>query len=148
LLFVPPFLEPLGILLHNQIFFKFYYFGLGVIMYQYEKYISTFNLLVALIIGFTGWFVFNIQLFFLPLFVVSFVFLIAFRIPKIDMSRFGDLSYGLYIFHFPLIQLFVYNDWLIGLFYIDFIIVITVLLILSRFSWLYIENKAIIYGKS
>jgi peptidoglycan/LPS O-acetylase OafA/YrhL len=148
LLFVPPFAEPFRILLHNQIFFKFYYFGLGVIMYHYEKYISTFNLLIALVVGFIGWFLFNIELFFLPIFVVSFVFLIAFKVPKIDMSKFGDLSYGLYIFHFPLIQLFVYNNWLTGMFYIDFILVISILLILSRFSWLYIENKAMIYGKS
>lgn len=148
LLVIPSQFEHIATLLHNQIPFKFYYFGLGVIIYNYEKYISTTNLLFALFVGLTGWFIFNIELFFLPLFVVSFVFLIAFRVPAFNFSKFGDLSYGLYIFHFPLIQIFVYNNWLTGHFYIDFVVITSMLLVLSRFSWLYIESKSIAFGKS
>ena len=147
LLFIPYLNESYALLLSNQIPFKFYYFGLGVIINNYYKSISTLNLLLAFCLGLVGWFGFNIEFFFLPLFVVSFVFLIAFRAPVINMSKIGDLSYGLYIFHFPLIQLFVYNDWLSGRFYIDFIIIFSILLILSRFSWLYIERKSISYGR-
>lgn len=147
LLFIPSHLEPLAVLLHNQMPFKFYYFGLGVIIYKHEKSISTVNLLLALLVVLVGWFIFNVDFLFLPLFVVSFVFLIAFRVPSINFSKFGDLSYGLYIFHFPLIQLFVYNDWLTGGFYTDFLIITSILLILSRLSWVFIESTSIRFGK-
>ncbi len=147
LYFVPSHLESFAIFWENQIPFKFYYFGLGVIIYNYEKSISTVNLLLVFVVGLIGWFVFNVDFLFLPLFVVSFVFLIAFRAPVINFSKFGDMSYGLYIFHFPLIQLFVYNDWLTGSFYTDFIIVISILLILSQLSWIFIESKSIGFGK-
>jgi len=147
LIFMPSSYESYAILLSNQIPFKFYYFGLGVIVYNYHNSISTLHLLVTLGIGFIGWFGFNIEFLFLPLFIVSFVYLIAFRIPVIKFSKYGDLSYGLYIFHFPLIQLFVDKGWLTGQFYFDFSIIIFILLLLSRFSWLYIESKSIDFGK-
>jgi peptidoglycan/LPS O-acetylase OafA/YrhL len=133
--------------LSDQIPFKFYYFGLGVIIYNYHRSISTLNLLTGASVCFCGFYVFNMDFLFLPLFIVSFVFLVAFKLPVIDFSKFGDLSYGLYIFHFPLIQLFVDNDWLTGSVYIDFFIAISILLMLSRFSWLFIERIAISYGK-
>ena len=148
LFFLPPSLSAYTDLLYNQIPSKFYYFGLGVIVYKYNELISTSKFLLALSFGFFGLFILNFEFFFLPVFVVSFVFLIAFRTPLIDFSKLGDVSYGLYIYHFPLIQLFVYNSWLTDNFYLDFIILISLLLILSRFSWLYIERVSIRLGNN
>lgn len=147
LLFVPSSLESLANLLHNQIPFQFYYFGLGVIIHNHEKSISTINMLLIFMVGLIGSVVLDVDFLFSPALIASFVFLVAFRTPVINLSKFGDLSYGLYIFHFPLIQLFVYNGWLTGSFYTDFIIVISILLILSRLSWIYIESKSIRFGK-
>jgi peptidoglycan/LPS O-acetylase OafA/YrhL len=133
-------------LLHNQIPFKFYYFGLGVIMFKYMRFITTRHFVLAFSVGFFGWFIFNIDFLFLPLFVVSFVFLVAFKIPIFNFSTFGNISYGLYIYHFPLIQLFVYNDWLTGDFYTDFGMISFLLFSLSHFSWVFIERKSIRFG--
>lgn len=99
------------------------------------------------VLGFFGFYVFNMDFLFLPLFIVSFVLLVGFKLPVIDFSKFEDLSYGLYIFHFSLIQLFVNKDRLTGSIYIDFFIVISNLLMLSRFSCIFIERIAISYGK-
>jgi peptidoglycan/LPS O-acetylase OafA/YrhL len=59
-----------------------------------------------------------------------------------NFGRYGDFSYGIYIYHFPLIQLVVslnwfnkYNPWLVAIG-----IIITVLF-LSILSWNFLENK-------
>jgi peptidoglycan/LPS O-acetylase OafA/YrhL len=144
--FLSSLFEPYSQTLLNQIPFKFYYFGLGVIVYHYKDYISTYVLLIVFSVGFIGVYAFNVDLFFTPIFVVSFVFLMAYRAPLINISKVGDLSYGMYIYHFPLAQVFLYSDWLSEYFYLNFFIFIFILLVLSRMSWFFIEKKSISYG--
>ena len=57
-----------------------------------------------------------------------------------NFGKYGDFTYGIYIYHFPLIQVFVY----LGLFDIYppllmFIITIILVLFLAILSWNYIE---------
>jgi len=61
----------------------------------------------------------------------------------IDLRKMGDLSYGVYIFHFPLIQIFISFNFLQNqpLLFIGFIYLITYLL--SALSWFLIEKNAI-----
>ncbi|TDQ09969.1 acyltransferase family protein [Pedobacter metabolipauper] len=63
-----------------------------------------------------------------------------------NFGRFGDFSYGIYIFHFPLIQLFIHfgffdfdqNKWL------SFFTLLGLVLGLGFFSWNFIEKKFIL----
>ena len=148
LYFVPIQYQSLADALKNQIFFKFYYFGLGVIIYQFEKKIPTKYFILGMTIGAIGYHFLDVTFVFLPMFVASFVFLVAFRAPVINLSKIGDLSYGAYIFHFPIIQLFVYNKWFSGNKYLDFIAVIILVVLLSKLSWEYVEHKSILMGRN
>jgi len=133
--------------LYNQIPFKFYYFGLGVIFYKYHERVSSIMLLLLLLIGFLGWYVFSVKFVFLPIFVLSLVFLLAFRLKAFNFSKYGDLSYGMYIFHFPVIQFLVYEKLFLGVWYIDFTLLVVIVLGLSKLSWDLIESKSISFGK-
>lgn len=145
LMFIPEITQQFGSSISQQIPFKFYYFGLGVILMRFENSISTNNLLVAIISGFLGWYVFNLEFIFLPVFVVSFVFLVAFRVKPVKFSRHGDFSYGLYIYHFPLIQIFVYMNWLSGNYLVDLFMMLLILVTLCKFSWEFIEKPSLNY---
>ena len=63
-------------------------------------------------------------------------------LPFYKIDKYGDYSYGIYIFHFPLIQIFIELELLnkFGLFYfsISFIII---LIAIAYLSWHYVENK-------
>ena len=58
-------------------------------------------------------------------------------------GKYGDYSYGIYIFHFPIIQLFVFlglfnfnhNKWL------SFSLLISLIILTAIFSWNYIEKR-------
>ncbi|PXY40261.1 hypothetical protein DMB65_13060 [Flavobacterium cheongpyeongense] len=71
------------------------------------------------------------------------VIIIAYNFPFFNnFGKYGDFTYGLYIYHFPIIQLFrqynlfnKYNAVLMG------ITVILITLILAVFSWLFIEKR-------
>lgn len=148
LYFLPVSYTDITQLLHNQIPFKFYYFGMGVIFYNYYKKVTTVMLFCLLMVGFIGWYLLKIDFIFLPLFVLSFVYIIAFKLPAFNFSKFGDLSYGMYIFHFPLIQMFVYKGWFVNEIYVDFLMIMFILLLLSKLSWDFIENKFIHLSKT
>jgi len=58
-----------------------------------------------------------------PFLVAAFVYWAAISLPKIpvDVNRYGDISYGMYLYHWPLIQvliavgLFAYSPWMAAL---------------------------------
>ncbi len=56
------------------------------------------------------------------------------------LTRFGDFSYGAYVYHFPIVQTFV----ALGLFraapYTSLLLVVAVVAVLSVFSWNYVEK--------
>ena len=60
---------------------------------------------------------------------------------SIGLDRFGDLSYGIYLFHYPTIQLLEY----FGLYklnpYLGFLIGVLITLMLAAFSWHFVEKK-------
>lgn len=138
----------LVLLIHNQIPFKFYYFGSGVILYRFHEKIPNNIMCFTLLVGFIGWFIFDIKFIFLPLFVLSLVFFVAFRLPVVNFSKYGDLSYGMYIFHFPIIQFFSSENLFFGVFFLDFFLILILVLVMSKLSWELIEKKSIKFARS
>lgn len=85
-----------------------------------------------------------------PALVAVVVFYLALHAPYIGFSseKFGDLSYGLYIYHFPIIQLVVQ----FGLFerspYLATLVSIVLTVCFSIISWKYIEKPSLDFGHS
>ncbi|MBV7260600.1 acyltransferase [Photobacterium sp. WH24] len=77
------------------------------------------------------------------LLVGSFVYIVAFVIkPIVIRKEIGDISYGIYLWHFPVIQVVI----MYGLFdnlYVGFAIASISVFSLSLFSWHFIESKLI-----
>jgi peptidoglycan/LPS O-acetylase OafA/YrhL len=69
--------------------------------------------------------------------------------PIYSIDKFGDYSYGIYIFHYPLIQVFVYfgSFTVFGLFW-GVLLWVFVLGLLAIFSWIFVEKPALQYSKS
>ncbi len=77
-----------------------------------------------------------------PLFYSSFViFLSTSAVKQLDVGKFGDVSYGIYLFHFPIIQVLIYvglfkiNPWLGGL------VSISLTIGIAWLSWQFVEKK-------
>ena len=72
------------------------------------------------------------------------VFLIAYRLPlqKKWITQYGDFSYGIYIFAFPVQQSLVYYLHIINPWYL-FILALPITSILAIFSWYCIEQPAL-----
>lgn len=120
------------------------YFISGIACYYYYDYfIQHKNKLLIL-----GLFLFTMERIidweiFTPFALSLIVFTIAFSIKKLNnFGKFGDISYGIYIFHFPIMQLAVYfgffepqyNPYLISFF------IIIIVLLTGFLSWHFIEK--------
>ncbi|MFW9597601.1 MAG: acyltransferase, partial [Paludibacter sp.] len=81
--------------------------------------------------------------------LAAIVFYLAFSFKKLNnFAKYGDVSYGMYIYHFPIINTFV----AFGLFQktnpiIATLGIIIIVMILSFFSWHFIEKKFLIKTK-
>jgi len=127
----------------NQLPFMFFYFGFGAIIFPIYREISIKNN-TLFFIGISCLYFYS-DLFY-PLFIVSFVYYFAYGLPfKIELSKVGDLSYGAYIFHFPLIQLFIALNIFTGNKYLDIFIIFGAVYMFSFFSWRVLEKPFIQY---
>ena len=61
-------------------------------------------------------------------------------IPK-GIGRYGDLSYGVYLFHFPTIQLIEHLDIYKLNAYIGFFLSLFITLVLAALSWHFVEKR-------
>ncbi|PTP86656.1 hypothetical protein CWO04_10025 [Vibrio splendidus] len=130
-------------LLKNQIVFKFYYFSIGVFIFSnvnvlndFKKYIAPFVVLIILIFNF-GFSHYMIQ----PFYLASLLVLLCFYIKCLpSLKPVGDLSYSMYLYHYPIIIIF-RELGLISASYstLSFLSVIVFLMIISTLSWKYIE---------
>ncbi|BDM65161.1 hypothetical protein NFHSH190041_26130 [Shewanella sp. NFH-SH190041] len=78
-----------------------------------------------------------------PFVVMSIVYTTAFILPKIKVNKnLGDISYGIYIWHFPIIQFYIYKGWF-GTYYYGFIMTLLTVFVFSFLSWHLIESKLI-----
>jgi peptidoglycan/LPS O-acetylase OafA/YrhL len=87
---------------------------------------------------------YNFEYYFLsPLVAGVIVYCFVFLLPKISINKkVGDVSYGIYIWHFPVIQFYIsvgfFQNFTVGL-----ILTIITVSILSYLSWHYIESKLV-----
>jgi len=82
-----------------------------------------------------------------PFVVAAFVYIIAFKTKPISIhDRIGDLSYGVYIFHYPVIQ-FMYHFGMYKNFYIGFVSTIVTVLVLAYASWHLMEKRLTSHNK-
>lgn len=125
----------------NQLPFMFFYFGFGALLFSFYTELSVKN---NNFIFFSIAILYFISDLFYPLFIISFVYYIAYGLPfKINLSKLGDLSYGTYIFHFPIIQIFISLNLFVGNKYLDISIIFLLVYIFSFFTWHFLEKPFI-----
>jgi len=117
-------------------------FSAGALLYYHHqtflKYKHLFFLLAVagyLLSKYTG---------FYPLYTISLSMLVIYLATAIvylgHIARYGDLSYGIYIWHFPLIQTFIALHLFDGNPYLTFIMLTVTVLFISWLSWHLIEK--------
>ncbi|MBB6447261.1 acyltransferase family protein [Bacillus benzoevorans] len=128
----------------------FRYFGAGMALYLFRKQIKLngWMALVSLVILFitvkAGYFVYAFTIFGTYL-----IFYVAFdtRVKLQNFGRYGDFSYGIYIYAFPIQQIMSYlfhnqlNVW--G----NFLLTFPLALLLAIISWYLVEKRALKYKK-
>ncbi|EHZ2591254.1 acyltransferase [Vibrio parahaemolyticus] len=120
---------------------SFFFIGYLILSSKIKNVWLILMLIVSLIGYFFDLFVFS------ALFISVLVYIFAYKIklPKLP-KKLGDLSYGIYIWHFPIIQILISHS-LFECFYVGFLITVLIVFLLSFFSWQFIEKQAISYGK-
>lgn len=83
-----------------------------------------------------------IRIVFEPIFFSSIILYFALKFPyKFRLTKFGDLSYGIYLFHFPITQLMFHNNIFINNPWYGLFITMTLIILISFLSWHFIEKK-------
>ena len=125
----------------HQLPLMFFYFGFGALLFSFYNALSVKNNNLIFIGVAVLYFLSDL---FYSFFVVTFVYYFAYGLPlKINLSKLGDLSYGIYIFHFPLIQLFIALNIFTGNKYLDVFIIFIVVYTFSYLSWRFLEKPFI-----
>jgi peptidoglycan/LPS O-acetylase OafA/YrhL len=123
------------------------YFATGMAMHYYlPKFINYKNYLILIALP-----VFILEYYFSleilkPLALTIIIFYIAYGFSFLNnFGKYGDFSYGIYIYHFPLIQLCItlgffarYNPFLVA------VCIIIIVLIMAVLSWYLIEKRFIL----
>jgi peptidoglycan/LPS O-acetylase OafA/YrhL len=80
--------------------------------------------------------------FFYPLAFAVILITFAYYFKKLGaISKYGDLSYGIYLYHYPVIQLFVHLGWMKESPLLLFFTCLCLLVILSWLSWHLLEKR-------
>lgn len=122
-------------------------FALGALCYLHRERIPTNFLLVAALAGLC-WMLrpTPIYPFAFALALAAFVFWFAYRLPGFGYNRFGDYSYGLYLWGFP-VQQSVVHLWPTMTAYQNIAISLPIALMLGVLSWYAIEKPALALKK-
>jgi peptidoglycan/LPS O-acetylase OafA/YrhL len=133
-------------LLSKQLPGQMAYFSVGILSYLYFSHLMNYKLKIVLgsvfILILSYYFPLSFS-FFYPAALGLIVIISAYSLPIFNnFGKYGDFTYGLYIFHFPVIQLFrqydlfeKYNPFFIG------VLVVLLSFSLAIFSWFVIEKR-------
>jgi peptidoglycan/LPS O-acetylase OafA/YrhL len=102
--------------------------------------LPTLFLVPCVLVFFPGW---QVEVF-KPVLLGFILFYLAFSFPiKIDLRRLGDMSYGVYIYHSPLLQLAIGLGFFAEEPWVSFSLFLLVLGVLAQLSWRLIEFPSI-----
>ena len=128
------------------------YFATGIFLFLNFDFVlenkkSLFTLAVLLLI-FSNFSDFQIDVFYPAAFGLTLI-IIAYNLPFLNnFGKYGDFTYGLYIYHFPIIQLFRHNDLFEK--YNSILMAFSVILIslfFAVFSWFFVEKRFLVRFK-
>ena len=117
------------------------FFVIGSLFWVNREYIYLSWLLCFLLVGSVFWFAGTAWYpdVYIPT-VVYVALMIAYRLPHVDMDKFGDISYGVYIYAWPIQQLV----WVPGQGpYMNALYASLIVLPLAYFSWRFVEKPAL-----
>ncbi|MFX1667387.1 acyltransferase [Riemerella anatipestifer] len=119
------------------------YFICGILLYKnyhlLKKYIN-YLIIPAIILIFLKNKIDLLDILF-PFALAINIFWLSFSAPKINYLLLkGDLSYGIYLFHFPIIQIFIQLGYFNRHFTISCFMVFIIVIICSYFSWYFLEK--------
>lgn len=122
------------------------YFATGMLLYMnkdfFTKYIS-YLLPIAVVVLFLEKAVF-MQTIFTPLAIGIIIFWFAFsKIPLKSFGKYGDFSYGMYLVHFPIIQIFRQEGLYEKYSYLGFALSTVISILFSIIIWHFIEKQAL-----
>lgn len=137
----------LYLILQRQFVGQAQYFVAGIILLFYFDFIIRkefkWFLLIALLVIITRQFASHWSLQFIyPFFLAVLVVGFAYYCKHLSIvSKYGDCSYGFYLFHFPVVQVFVSLGWLQDKPVLLFVVCFFVILFLSFLSWHLLEKR-------
>lgn len=128
--------------LQRQLPGQLMYFMVGAAAYYYyQYYIAYSKVLLGLAIiclifkSSLPWLVLE------PFILGSFVFFFAFELPYLGrFSKYGDFSYGIYIIHFPVIQIFIATHLFDIYPNLAFVSLVLSVLVFAIFLWIFVEK--------
>ena len=130
-------------ILARQLPGQLFYFCAGGMCYYYSGYFLKYSsqLILMAIVGYIANYFVN-MFYLLPIIIPIIVIYFAISFYCLgNFGKYGDVSYGVYIYHFPIIQLLIW----FGLFnynpFVGVIVATIILILLSLFSWHFIEKK-------
>lgn len=118
------------------------FFISGALLYYYfDVFKKNKSLLVVLSIVTFSLSSINYLGFLKPISLAIIIFYISFSFPMFNgFGKYGDFSYGIYIFHFPIIQLLISYGFFKSNVYRDISIAIIIILLVSILSWNLLEK--------
>jgi len=122
------------------------YFVSGILAYLYYDFLKkNIRYFLALALGI---FYFDILTLDAIALTISLVFVFMILPFKVNLRKVGDMSYGVYIYHFPIIQVLVSNGYFIESPKVLILITYVLTFVAAFFSWHIIEKKSLLLKKS